>query len=323
MAEGGHDRIAMLYAELASLNADDRQKLAGLEHAAGALEDEVSFGRSIAPGGQQRIMIEDRTRLGRLKNFSGRVPIPSQEVNFETWKLLVKQRLNDPQVRDHELKATMLQSLSGPALENVHTYILDNSSTSKDMLDLLETIYDSVEDGHELLVKYFNVLQEPGQTAAEFLRVLYVRLTQVVLRGGIPTVSFTSHLNRQFSRGCRDDTLLHHLKLNPSQSEVDFLTLMSSVRAEEARSEERKKRFGDEIVNTLRSQVSDLKLEVKALVRKDETQAKPVVKQQQSEHVQQINQVVQAQQSVCQAKCSRCTTGEHTQYITSTRNARQ
>jgi hypothetical protein len=188
-------------------------------------------------------VVEERTRIGRLKNFSGRKPLPNNEVDYSTWRLLVLQHLNDPSVRKQELKAAMIQSLSGQALDMMQPHIINPRATPDVMFGFLEDVFGDRKDGRELLINFYGELQSRTQPASEYLQSLYVKLTEVTYRDGINPIDFDLHIRDQFSRGCHDDTLLQKLMADPNYGKYRFTDLVGKVRMEEIRMADRHKRF--------------------------------------------------------------------------------
>jgi hypothetical protein len=285
MATGGGemDRVAFLYGQLADLDLEERDRLTQLERTAGALQSDLFLAggpltstpevQSVIRG-DKTVLIDGRSRVKNLKTFSGKTPVPNNEVSFRTWSLQVQQYLNDTGIKDQELKLAIVQSLSGKALDTVHTHILHQASTSRDIFQLLQHIYGETEDGSELLIKYFGILQESGQLGSDYLQKLYIKLTEVTMRDGIRAGEFQQHLNKQFFRGCRDDSLLRHIQTDPLYDQFGFLDLMDAIRKEETRLVAREKRFGTslsekETVQTLRVEVAALQIQ---LEKKDSIQ---------------------------------------------------
>jgi hypothetical protein len=241
MAFGGYDRVAELYGELASLSVHERTRLSELERGVGALYDNEADEQ---PRGDRSVIVtEERRRIDRLKNFFGRKPLPNNEVDYCTWRLLVMQHLNDPSVRNQELKAAMIQSLGGQALDMVQPYIINAKASADMMFVFLEEVYGDRKDGRELLISFFSELQGSNQLASEYLQGLYVKLTEVAYRGGIDTREFDVHINEQFFRGCYNESLLQRLMTDRGYSECNFTELIGRIRKEEVRIIDRSKRF--------------------------------------------------------------------------------
>ncbi len=138
-------------------------------------------------------------------------------------------------------------------------------------------MYGKVEDGYELVIKFFELIQGPKQKASYFLQQLFVHLTEAVQRGGVPASSLDEYLTRQFLRGCRDDQLLTKLGLVEGQT-VPFQELLRVVRIQEKLKEERESRFGsvksfatvatDGGLDKVATHVRDLERQFKGFVEK-------------------------------------------------------
>lgn len=283
--------ITHLTEELSQLSPEARQELFSQFSPRGA-------SASAATGDDSRAS-RAKTYIRKLKNFSGRTPVPSNEVDYATWRLFVLQYLADPEVKDTELKSAILQSLSGAALHTVQHLILSPISTARNLLDVLESAYNRIQDGHELVARVYEMLQSSKQTASDYCQHLYIKLTEALQMGGLHPSEFDLHLNRQFLRGCRDDLLLEHLSLDPTAHPLPFSDLIKLIRAEEMRRAERESRFGKsrmqshmieaestEPTSDLASQVKDLQEQMKGLLQ--ERPAKPEIPSSQDLLFQQV-----------------------------------
>ena len=111
----------------------------------------------------------------KFRLFSGKTPVPSAEVDYTTWRMQVRQGQDEEGSPDRILKQLVLQSLLRPALETVRNI----TGTTKDVLQMLDTLYGSVADGQELLIQLFNTYQEK-ETASAYLQRLFLLLMDVV-----------------------------------------------------------------------------------------------------------------------------------------------
>lgn len=247
-----------------------------------------------------------RPHIRKIKNFSGRSPVPGNEVDFATWRVFVQQYLNDPEIKNNELKSAILQSLSGPALSTIQHLILSPKSTAGDLFDLLESTYDKRTDGHELLAHLYEMIQGPKQTASEYCQELYIHLSEVIQMKGLHPADFDLYLNRQLMRGCRDDHLLERLALDPDRP-IPFPDLIRLIRAEETRRQERDSRFGaapkarshmmdvaSEQTSKLEKQVKELQQQMKSLMGKQSSTPppKPTAEDRLREQVQALQAMV-------------------------------
>ncbi|XP_067254980.1 zinc finger CCHC domain-containing protein 12-like [Chanodichthys erythropterus] len=168
----------------------------------------------------------------RLRVFSGKVPRPIGEVDYETWRNSVELILQDPSLSDLHRSRKILDSLLPPASEIVKQ--LGAKALPAAYLDVLDSAFDTVEDGDDLFAKFLNTLQNAGEKPSLYLQRLYTNLLKVMKRGGIPVDEADRQLLKQFCRGCWDDTLIAKLQLEQKRNEPPpFPELLLQLRSEE------------------------------------------------------------------------------------------
>lgn len=192
---------------------------------------------ALNPPGIQRVVMEHVVKTNdavssshavfRLKVFSGRSPRPSTEPDFDTWRASVDFLLNDQSLSDLHKTRRILDSLLPPASDVVRHVGPD--ALPAQCLELLESVYGSVEDGDELLVKFISALQNQGEKPSTYLHRLHVMLSATIRRGGVTEAERNRCLLKQFCRGCWDNSLIADLQLDgrktspPSFSELVVL----------------------------------------------------------------------------------------------------
>ncbi|XP_057701770.1 zinc finger CCHC domain-containing protein 12-like [Corythoichthys intestinalis] len=168
----------------------------------------------------------------RLKQFSGKVPCPPHEADFDTWRHSVELILQDPDLSDLHRSRKILDSLAPPAANVVKP--LGPKALPAAYLELLTSAFGTVEDGEELFVKFVNTFQDPGEKSSHYLHRLQTALTKVLNRGGILASEADRHLLRQFCRGCWDNVLLADLQLEKmKENPPTFTNLLLQLRIEE------------------------------------------------------------------------------------------
>lgn len=223
--------------------------------------------------GVQEVVRTDSTlgvTLRKLRLFSGKKPIPSGEVDYATWRLSARQILSDISIPEVTKKRIILQSLLRPALDAIHSTA--SALSAEKCFEFLETLYGSVDDGHDLYVKFLNTYQNDRESPSDYIQRLYIRALEVVEKEGFSVRQLPGNLVRQFERGCQDETLLQKLRLDERQVIPDFPELLLAIRKEESRRTEKRLRqkklaqvnqaVADE---SLLKQVHDLKAEVAKL----------------------------------------------------------
>ncbi|XP_051234882.1 uncharacterized protein LOC127351407 [Dicentrarchus labrax] len=194
----------------------------------------------------QRVIVEHIVRSNemaphsnlsyKLKPFSGRVPHPAFEVDYDAWRSSVEFCLNDPVISDTQVVRKIVESLSPPAAHIVKS--LGPKATPKAYLKLLDSAYATVEDGDELFARFLNTNQNVGEKASDYLQRLHTTLSSVISREGIVPSDADKQLLRQFCRGCWDSPLLLSLQLEQRKTDppsfAEFLLLLRTEENKQA-----------------------------------------------------------------------------------------
>uniref|UniRef100_A0A669CJA3 Paraneoplastic antigen Ma-like C-terminal domain-containing protein n=1 Tax=Oreochromis niloticus TaxID=8128 RepID=A0A669CJA3_ORENI len=168
----------------------------------------------------------------RLRNFSGKLPCPSHEVDFDTLRHSVELLLQDPNLSDLQRSRKILDSLVPPAANVVKP--LGPEALPSAYLELLHSAFGTVEDGDELFAKFLNTLQDAGEKPSHYLHRLQTALSKALKRGGVVAGEADRHLLRQFCRGCWDNALLTDLQLERKKDKPpSFTELLLQLRVEE------------------------------------------------------------------------------------------
>lgn len=168
----------------------------------------------------------------RLRNFSGKLPCPSHEVDFDTWRHSVELILQDPNLSDLQRSRKIVHSLVPPAANVVKP--LGPEALPSAYLELLHSAFGTVEDGDELFAKFLNTLQDAGEKPSHYLHRLQTALSKALKRGGVVASEADRHLLRQFCRGCWDNALLTDLQLEKKKDKPpSFTELLLQLRVEE------------------------------------------------------------------------------------------
>ncbi|XP_033182627.1 uncharacterized protein LOC113168680 [Anabas testudineus] len=174
------------------------------------------------------------THHQRLRVFSGRVPRPNHEADFETWRTGVDLLLKDPAVSDLQRSRRIMDSLLPPAADIIKHLSPDTMPAV--YLETLDSAYATVQDGDELFAKFMDTFQNVGETPSAYLQCLQVTLNSAVKRGGAAEADTNRHLLNQFCRGCWDDNLIIELQLKQKKAQPPtFAELLLLLRTEEDR----------------------------------------------------------------------------------------
>lgn len=170
----------------------------------------------------------------RLRPFSGRLPRPNNEADYETWRSNVGLLLKDTRQSDLHKSRKLLESLLSPAIDIVKH--LTPETPPSVYLDILDSAFSTVEDGDDLFAKYLNTMQDSGEKPSAYLQRLQVMLNATLRRGGVSASEFDRQLLRQFVRGCWDNTLISELQLEQKkQNPPTFAELLLLLRTAEDR----------------------------------------------------------------------------------------
>lgn len=209
---------------------------------------------ALSPPGVQRVIMEHVIRTSdtvsaphvslRLKAFSGRIPRPSHEPDFDTWSATVDFLLNDKSLSDSQKTGKILDSLLPPAsdvVKHIGPYALPS-----ECLKLLESVYGSVEDGDELFAKFIGALQNQGEKPSSYLHRLHVMLSTAIRRGGVTEAERDRCLLKQFCRGCWDNSLIIDLQLERKRATpppfAELVILIRTAEDKQSLKEERMKK---------------------------------------------------------------------------------
>ncbi|XP_043951881.1 uncharacterized protein LOC122819316 [Gambusia affinis] len=200
----------------------------------------------LSPPEVQRYVVEHVVRSGdsslhmhsshRLRSFSGKVPRPSHETDYDTWRTSVDLVLQDPSMSQLQCTRLIRDSLLPPACDIVKH--LSPDTLPKVYMQQLDSAYGTVQDGEELYVKFMDTYQDSGEKPSAYLQRLQVGLQHAVKRGGVLEKDMDARLLTQFCRGCWDNNLISELqlkqrKINPP-SFADFLLLLRTEEDREA-----------------------------------------------------------------------------------------
>lgn len=170
----------------------------------------------------------------KLRSFSGKIPCPSLESDYDTWRSNVDFYLADPSMTDKLSVRRIVESLLPPAA-NVVKHLGPNSSPNE-YLSLLDSAYGIVDDGDELFAKFLNTNQNSGEKPSSYLQRLQAALSKVVKRGGITAADFECQLLKQFCRGCWNNSLIMSLQLEQKKTNPpSFSELLLLLRTDEDR----------------------------------------------------------------------------------------
>ena len=197
----------------------------------------------------------------RMRTFSGRMPRPNGEVDYETWRTQVDLLLNDPSLNDAHKVRRILESLLSPAADVVKP--LGISSPLSVYVTQLDSFFGVVEDGEELFAAFLSSNQNNGEKPSAYLNRLHSLLTRAISRGGVSAEDSNDHLLRQFCRGCWDQSIIIGLQLeckrsNPPTFPEFLLMLRTEEDCRSAKLDRMKKHLGASKANMYAHHVFDM-----------------------------------------------------------------
>ncbi|KAK7912872.1 hypothetical protein WMY93_013083 [Mugilogobius chulae] len=170
----------------------------------------------------------------RLRSFSGKVPKPPHEADYESWRAHVELLLADVNLPPLHVTRKIVESLLSPAADVVKG--LKPDTLPSIYLRVLDSAYSTVQDGEELFAQFLNTLQDHGEKPSSYLQRLLLTLNTAVKRGGISANDVDKHLLKQFCRGCWDNGIISKLQLECRRDNPpSFADLLLLVRTEEDR----------------------------------------------------------------------------------------
>ncbi|XP_064622551.1 uncharacterized protein LOC135484798 [Lineus longissimus] len=197
---------------------------------------------------------DERQWMRRLKTFSGRKNPSSSEHDFDSWEFEVQQLDEETDIDDkvkHRLvRGSLIQPAAGLARSLGHTVDIAK------ILKVLKSAYGQAADGHELLMRFYDVVQKEEEKPSQLLQRLQGLLRRVVDSGEILHDEEFKVLSKQFTRACNDETLL--IKLDGYEYD-DFGELFCGLVEKETRLKDKNSRFGDhhsESTTTKRTQAT-------------------------------------------------------------------
>lgn len=170
----------------------------------------------------------------RIRTFSGRVPKPNGEVDYDAWHTQVDLLLSDMSLSDSQKVRRILESLLSPAADIVKP--LGTNAAPQAYLNQLDSAFGVVEDGEELFATFLGSNQNSGEKPSIYLNRLQTLLTKAISRGGVLATESDKYLLRQFCRGCWDQSLIVSLQLEQRKGNPpSFSDLLLLLRTEEDR----------------------------------------------------------------------------------------
>lgn len=105
----------------------------------------------------------------KLRPFSGFIPTPPGEDEYEVWVEQTTHILQEWQCSDNVKKQRLVECLRGPAADIVRFEKTGNSSaTFSDYLSVLESAFGTTEDAADLMLKFRGTYQNEGEKLSTY-----------------------------------------------------------------------------------------------------------------------------------------------------------
>ncbi|XP_014876550.1 paraneoplastic antigen Ma1 homolog [Poecilia latipinna] len=172
----------------------------------------------------------------RLRTFSGIVPTPAGEEQFDHWLEQAYMMVEVSECSPKEKRRRIMESLKGPALEVIKAVCLSDPDVSpEECLEALDSAFGMAESGDDLYFAFRLMQQQSGEKLSDFLRRLERCLSKVVQRDGLPASNMNKARIEQLLKGAvGSDLMLIQLRLRErKENPPTFLELLREIRAEE------------------------------------------------------------------------------------------
>ncbi|XP_068121341.1 paraneoplastic antigen Ma1 homolog [Hyperolius riggenbachi] len=172
----------------------------------------------------------------KLRLFSGKVPTPPGEEDFEAWMDQATQVLEEWDVPEISKKQRIIESLKGPAADTVRNLKMRQSDcTAQDYLDALHSVFGKIDKPADLLYQFEHTYQRVGEKLSSYVRRLDRLLHQLVLSKGIDPKQVDRARIRQIQEGSQAlDPVVFKLHLGDQVEVPSYPQLIKKIREEEA-----------------------------------------------------------------------------------------
>jgi hypothetical protein len=174
--------------------------------------------KCIASSEDRRIIVKPSYQSeAKLRLFSGTMPVPNNEVDFNVWYKAAAHLCKHDGLSADEKLAQIHDSLLSPALDIAQsTFDSDSLETT---LKLLKNVYGSVEDPRDVLNDFHTTVMTPGEKPSEYLNRLYLKSQKLKNLDILQDGDVYSSLLKQFIYGCPDETLIMKLRLEEKEND--------------------------------------------------------------------------------------------------------
>uniref|UniRef100_A0A8C5WMP0 Paraneoplastic antigen Ma-like C-terminal domain-containing protein n=1 Tax=Leptobrachium leishanense TaxID=445787 RepID=A0A8C5WMP0_9ANUR len=172
----------------------------------------------------------------KLRFYSGKVPVPTGEEDFETWIDQAVQAVEEWEVADTVKRQRLIESLRGPASDVIRNLKRDKPGcTAAEYLEALQEIFGGVEDCAELIHKFSHTYQKEGEELSTYVWRLDKIIHQVILKGGMEPSHASKALMDQIFKGALPlDPIMLKFQTRYQSTRLTYSKLVKAIREEEA-----------------------------------------------------------------------------------------
>ena len=165
------------------------------------------------------------------------------ERDFDAWKFQVEQLTSQEDISEAVQRRLILQSLVQPGLGLVRS--ISTASSIDQILGVIDVVYGASADGHSLLLKFHDSMQQAEETFTAYLQRLQRLLRRVVDSEELSADNEYTDLLRQFCRGYHDESIILSLCLESAPERYsDFCELLTAIHSKESGRRDKAARLG-------------------------------------------------------------------------------
>uniref|UniRef100_A0A8C5QHI3 CCHC-type domain-containing protein n=1 Tax=Leptobrachium leishanense TaxID=445787 RepID=A0A8C5QHI3_9ANUR len=171
-----------------------------------------------------------------LRFYSGKVPVPAGEEDFETWIDQAVQAMEEWEVADTVKRQRLIERLRAPASDVIRNLKRDKPGcTAAEYLEALQEIFGGVEDCDELIHKFSHTYQKEGEELSTYVWRLDEIIHQVILKGGMEPSHASKALMDQIFKGALPlDPIMLKFQIRYQSKRLTYSKLVKAIREEEA-----------------------------------------------------------------------------------------
>ncbi|XP_063811571.1 paraneoplastic antigen Ma2-like [Pseudophryne corroboree] len=180
----------------------------------------------------------------RLRIFSGIIPVPAGEENFELWREAAVQHSEEWQCPEHVKRQRVVESLRGPAMGVIQATRRSNpKATLGDYLEALDFSYGTLEDVEDLLARLNSTYQEYGESLTHYIYRVDRLIYKIIDKGGMNKTQADENRIKQVLKGALTSSpVAQKLRCTMCKASPPTLSeLVREVKLEEVQIENREK----------------------------------------------------------------------------------